>query len=129
MHNNAGVGVGGCCDENNFRNAHPAQIVLAGALVGGPDQSDNYPDIREDYQRSEVAFDYNAGFTGAAAGLTQFARSGWLANCPGGSSSGGGSAPVPPNNPPPNNPPPNNGGGGSGEATCYALRSCSMPDA
>jgi hypothetical protein len=105
-----GVGVGGCCDESNFRNAHPAQIVLSGALVGGPDQSDNYPDIREDYQRSEVAFDYNAGFTGAVAGLTHFARAGWTANCPGGSSSGGGGpSNPPPSNPPPSNPPPNNG--------------------
>lgn len=42
-----GTGPGGCCDEANFRASHPAQIVLAGAIVGGPDQSDVYPDIRE----------------------------------------------------------------------------------
>jgi hypothetical protein len=48
---------------------HPALIKLHGGLVGGPDQTDTFPDIRNDYQRSEVAFDYNAGFTGAAAGL------------------------------------------------------------
>ncbi|KAF8073058.1 celI [Scenedesmus sp. PABB004] len=64
-----GTGPGGCCDESNFMASHPAQIVLRGGLVGGPDQSDNYPDIRNDYRQSEVAFDYNAGFTGAAAGL------------------------------------------------------------
>lgn len=29
-----------------------------------------FPDIRNDYQRSEVAMDFNAGFTAAAAGLT-----------------------------------------------------------
>lgn len=28
-----------------------------------------FPDIRNDYQRSEVALDFNAGFTAAAAGL------------------------------------------------------------
>jgi tripartite-type tricarboxylate transporter receptor subunit TctC len=37
--------------------------------VGGPDQQDKFPDIRNDYQRSEVALDFNAGFTSAAAGL------------------------------------------------------------
>ncbi|WIA29389.1 hypothetical protein OEZ86_011893 [Tetradesmus obliquus] len=120
----SGVGVGGCCDESNFRNPHPAQIVLAGALVGGPDQSDNYPDIREDYQRSEVAFDYNAGFTGAAAGLAQFARSGGLGRCHGGSGGGGGGAPNPPSNPPPNTPPPNNGGGNGGGKTIPDWQKC-----
>lgn len=29
----------------------------------------SFPDIRNDYQRSEVALDFNAGFTAAAAGL------------------------------------------------------------
>jgi hypothetical protein len=28
-----------------------------------------FPDIRNDYQRSEIALDFNAGFTAAAAGL------------------------------------------------------------
>lgn len=66
--------------------SHPALITLNGAIVGGPDQSDNYPDIRNDYQRSEVAYDYNAGFTGAAAGLTQAGLNGFaFASC-GGSS-------------------------------------------
>lgn len=55
--------------------------------MGGPDQSDYFPDIRNDYQRSEVAFDYNAGFTGAAAGLAQAALSGFnFGVCGGGSS-------------------------------------------
>jgi hypothetical protein len=34
-----------------------------------------FPDIRNDYQRSEVAMDFNAGFTAAAAGLTSFDHS------------------------------------------------------
>jgi hypothetical protein len=73
----AGVGAGGCCTEQNFIDSHPALISVRGGLVGGPDQSDIFPDIRNDYQRSEVAFDYNAGFTGAAAGLAQAALSGF----------------------------------------------------
>ncbi len=41
--------------------------VLYGALVGGPDASDDYTDDRTDYVMNEVATDYNAGFTGALA--------------------------------------------------------------
>lgn len=41
--------------------------VLFGALVGGPDASDGYTDTVSDYNKNEVADDYNAGFTGALA--------------------------------------------------------------
>ncbi len=41
--------------------------VLYGALVGGPDASDGYADSVSDYNKNEVACDYNAGFTGALA--------------------------------------------------------------
>jgi hypothetical protein len=78
---NAGVGAGGCCTAANFFDSHAALITITGAIVGGPDQSDNYPDLRPDYQRSEVALDYNAGFTGAAAALAQYAAAGQLAAC------------------------------------------------
>ena len=40
-----------------------------GALVGGPDQWDNYVDDRGDYIANEVACDYNAGFQSAVAAL------------------------------------------------------------
>ena len=43
--------------------------TIYGALVGGPDSSDNYTDDRDNYVNNEVACDYNAGFTGALAGL------------------------------------------------------------
>ena len=43
--------------------------VLFGALVGGPNFSDSYADVRTDYVQNEVAMDYNAGFTGALARL------------------------------------------------------------
>ena len=42
--------------------------TLYGALVGGPDQNDDYSDIRTDYIKNEVACDYNAGFQSALAG-------------------------------------------------------------
>ncbi|KAJ9511129.1 hypothetical protein QJQ45_013168 [Haematococcus lacustris] len=41
----------------------------SGALVGGPGNDDGYADVRNDYIRNEVTLDYNAGFTGALAGL------------------------------------------------------------
>lgn len=43
--------------------------VLHGALVGGPDANDSFEDDRSNYRQSEVALDYNAGFTGALARL------------------------------------------------------------
>lgn len=42
--------------------------ILQGALVGGPDENDEYTDDRTDYIHNEVAVDYNAGFQGALAG-------------------------------------------------------------
>ena len=45
---------GGAWGDNPF--------TLYGALVGGPDQWDNYNDDRNDYIANEVACDHNAGF-------------------------------------------------------------------
>jgi len=47
--------------------------LLEGALVGGPKSADDfdYADDRHDYVANEVATDYNAGFTGALAGLVE----------------------------------------------------------
>ncbi len=39
--------------------------TLFGALVGGPGSNDAYTDSRTDFQKNEVATDYNAGFFGA----------------------------------------------------------------
>lgn len=66
----------GCPDGDNPN-------VLNGALVGGPDQGDNYQDDRQDYTKNEVACDYNAGFQGAVAGLYHFAIKGDLPASPG----------------------------------------------
>lgn len=59
------------CDWTAMNNPGPNPAVLYGALVGGPDFNDNYKDNRADFVSNEVAVDYNAGFTGALAGLSQ----------------------------------------------------------
>lgn len=41
--------------------------VLMGALVGGPDQQDQWQDDRNDWVKNEVGVGYNAAFTGALA--------------------------------------------------------------
>ena len=46
-----------------------ADCVLNGALVGGPNEDDEYQDSMDMYQFSEVAIDYNAGLVGALAGI------------------------------------------------------------
>jgi len=50
-----------------------ATYTLEGALVGGPKSADDfdYEDRTDDYVANEVATDYNAGFTGAVAGLVE----------------------------------------------------------
>jgi len=50
----------------------PQKHLIYGALVGGPDVNDIYVDSIDDYAKSEVAIDYNAGFVGALAGLTTY---------------------------------------------------------
>jgi len=49
---------------------------LDGALVGGPDQNDNYNDSQDDYVANEVATDYNSGFHGALAALSKMQGAG-----------------------------------------------------
>ncbi|XP_077995022.1 endoglucanase E-4-like [Glandiceps talaboti] len=57
------------CAWNVFEDTEPNAQTLYGGLVGGPDQNDDYEDIRADYYKNEVAIDYNAGFQSAVAGL------------------------------------------------------------
>lgn len=49
--------------KNDFKLPDVSRHVLYGALVGGPDESGNYVDDRNNYINNEVATDYNAGFT------------------------------------------------------------------
>ncbi|RUS30504.1 Six-hairpin glycosidase-like protein [Jimgerdemannia flammicorona] len=58
---------------DDFLNSLTLQrFVLYGALVGGPAADDSYYDDRKNYEFTEVTQDYNAGFTGALAGLIDF---------------------------------------------------------
>lgn len=59
------------CDWNSgMNNPGPNGQVLHGALVGGPDHNDNYVDDRNQFQMTEVATDYNAGFQSCLAAMT-----------------------------------------------------------
>lgn len=53
--------------SDNMNEPAEHRHTLYGALVGGPDASDNYEDVVTDYNKNEVACDYNAGFVGALA--------------------------------------------------------------
>jgi hypothetical protein len=55
------------CDWSTYSSPEPNYYVLTGALVGGPDENDNYVDTRNDAVHNEVATDYNAGFQAAVA--------------------------------------------------------------
>ncbi|KAJ9511028.1 hypothetical protein QJQ45_002824 [Haematococcus lacustris] len=97
--------------------------AVQGALVGGPGNDDGYVDVRTDFFRNEVTLDYNAGFTGALAGLhdssLRLAMAGcsWDQYCAGACDSSPGltesdtelmtavSVPPPPPPPPPSTPP------------------------
>ena len=66
-HRAASCSLVGECGWDAYRNDVPNPQVLLGALVGGPDEWDNYVDDRNDYVANEVACDYNAGFQSACA--------------------------------------------------------------
>lgn len=53
--------------ENSMQEPINNRNLLIGALVGGPDEQENWEDDRTDWIRNEVGIGYNAGFTGALA--------------------------------------------------------------
>ncbi|QRV91361.1 endoglucanase [Ceratobasidium sp. AG-Ba] len=58
----------GGSDINNINSSPPQELnVLYGAIVGGPDKSDRFFDIRDDWPETEVALDYNAPMLTLAA--------------------------------------------------------------
>ncbi|MEJ6391963.1 glycoside hydrolase family 9 protein [Gymnodinialimonas sp. 2305UL16-5] len=59
----------GASGTTHVGDSAPNAYILHGALVGGPDQDGSYEDVRSDYIANEVATDYNAGFSGALAGV------------------------------------------------------------
>ena len=52
---------------NSVKKPQQTRNLLMGALVGGPDESENWEDDRNDWVRNEVGVTYNAGLTGALA--------------------------------------------------------------
>ncbi|XP_066912934.1 uncharacterized protein [Clytia hemisphaerica] len=70
-HRSSSCPVNGPCGWPQEGAPGPNPQILHGALVGGPDNNDNYADNRGDYVKNEVACDYNAGFQSAIAGLIQ----------------------------------------------------------
>lgn len=57
------------CGWDNLHTGNPNPHVLEGALVGGPGElNGNFIDDRGKFEYTEVATDYNAGFTSAVAG-------------------------------------------------------------
>ena len=60
------------CSWSNLNSQQSNQIILYGALVGGPSVSGQYVDDRKDYKKNEVAIDYNAGFQTSIAGVMHF---------------------------------------------------------
>lgn len=56
---------------NNLQEPEQQRHLLYGALVGGPDNQDQFMDDRGNYVTNEVALDYNAGLVGLMARLYQ----------------------------------------------------------
>ncbi|HEX5056441.1 MAG TPA: glycoside hydrolase family 9 protein [Gammaproteobacteria bacterium] len=67
---------------NDINFPSDSRHILFGALVGGPGNNDAYTDSRTDYQKNEVATDYNAGFFGALAKMYALHGGSLLADFP-----------------------------------------------
>ncbi len=67
---------------NNKTIPQASRHILYGALIGGPDGKDNFIDDRSNFKMTEVATDYNAGFTGAVARMYRKYGGEPLANFP-----------------------------------------------
>lgn len=59
------------CDCTALFNPGCNPNTIYGALVGGPNENDEFPNTRWDFTSAEVALDWNAGFTGMLAGLAE----------------------------------------------------------
>ncbi|KAE9615834.1 hypothetical protein Lal_00017137 [Lupinus albus] len=59
----------GCQEGFNpfFHSMNPNPNTLVGAIVGGPNQNDGFPDLRDDYSHSEPATYINGAFVGPLA--------------------------------------------------------------
>ena len=60
------------CTWDNFGGKQPNHWLLHGALIGGPKwATDDFTNDRYDYVTNEVSLDYNCGFTGVLAFMSQ----------------------------------------------------------
>lgn len=69
-HRSSSCPASGSCDGAEHANGSNP-MILYGALVGGPNQNDQYTDDRTDYIANEVACDYNAGWQGTLAAMVE----------------------------------------------------------
>jgi hypothetical protein len=58
-------------DMRTMRTRPLPNMFILGALIGGPDKTDTFKEDVNEYQYTEVAIDYNAGFVGALAEICQ----------------------------------------------------------
>ena len=61
----------GPCGYDDFNLPSPNPNLLAGALVGGPDRTDAYQDVRSNYMANEPALDYSGAFLTPLAYMIQ----------------------------------------------------------
>ena len=64
-----------------FRENRDNPHVLTGAIVGGPDATDAFKDVRGEYHYTEVALDYNTGLTSALAAMAAVPPAFWEVDC------------------------------------------------
>ncbi|KAK9867945.1 hypothetical protein WJX84_010587 [Apatococcus fuscideae] len=57
------------CGWDVYSNPAPNAHVLFGALIGGPSVTDNFTDVRSNYEQNEPALDIQAGYTGVLAAM------------------------------------------------------------
>ncbi|KAH9505673.1 hypothetical protein Btru_055476 [Bulinus truncatus] len=57
------------CGHEQSSSTEPNPQILTGAIVGGPDEYDQYVDSRADWVHNEVQIDYNSGFQAALSGI------------------------------------------------------------
>ena len=73
-HHRSSSCLGDACDCSE----KPHPYILYGAMVGGPDENDQYVDDCKNYKRNEVTTTYNSGLTSSVAAMKYFSMKGLL---------------------------------------------------
>ena len=55
--------------QRKFYQQVPNAYIVTGAIVGGPNLTDQFSDLRNDYKFTEIALDYNTLWSSALAAL------------------------------------------------------------